>query len=122
MVPIYPINKKHIKPFYGRMVCVVTQDGHRYIGRLSGCRKGKLILNENYPNSVNTFAHSKSVSKSKKSKKKNRKTVSPKSFIHGSPQLSALAQSPYAYGPFKSSWRQVDVDLGSVAHFLLPFI
>ncbi|TVX87051.1 hypothetical protein [Paenibacillus agilis] len=46
MLPIQ-VEENEIKKFCGRPVCVVTKDGRRYMGRLSSCEEGKLILNDN---------------------------------------------------------------------------
>lgn len=48
MFPIYPVNEANVAPHGGRLVCAVMRDGTRHIGILSGCSKGKLMLN-GYP-------------------------------------------------------------------------
>ncbi|KZE74668.1 hypothetical protein AV545_13145 [Paenibacillus jamilae] len=50
MFPIYPVNEASVAPHGGRMVCAIMRDGTRHIGILSGCSKGKLMLN-GYPSS-----------------------------------------------------------------------
>ncbi|BFH12063.1 hypothetical protein WJ0W_000324 [Paenibacillus melissococcoides] len=45
MIPI-PLDEEVIRSHCGRIVCAVTHDGRRFIGRLSLCRDGKIILNE----------------------------------------------------------------------------
>ncbi|PZM67033.1 hypothetical protein [Paenibacillus dendritiformis] len=45
MIPI-PLDEEVIRSHRGRIVCAVTHDGRRFIGRLSVCRDGKIILNE----------------------------------------------------------------------------
>ncbi|BFH67058.1 MAG: hypothetical protein E6230_05600 [Paenibacillus dendritiformis] len=45
MIPI-PLDEEIIRSHRGRIVCAVTHDGRRFIGRLSVCRDGKIILNE----------------------------------------------------------------------------
>ncbi|WP_314591254.1 hypothetical protein [Paenibacillus terrigena] len=44
MIPIYPVNEESIGHITGRMVCVVTSRGERFIGRVAGCRNDKLVL------------------------------------------------------------------------------
>ncbi|WP_252361508.1 hypothetical protein [Paenibacillus terrae] len=48
MFPIYPVNEANVAPHGGRLVCAVLHDGTRHVGILSGCGKGKLMLN-GYP-------------------------------------------------------------------------
>ncbi|MBD8499185.1 hypothetical protein [Paenibacillus arenosi] len=55
MLPIQ-VNENEIKKFCGRPICVVTNDGRHYIGRLSSCADGRLILNEN-PYHVQSHSH-----------------------------------------------------------------
>ncbi|WCR24751.1 hypothetical protein L3476_15175 [Paenibacillus thiaminolyticus] len=45
MIPI-PLDEEVIRSHCGRTVCAVTHDGRQFIGRLSHCRDGKIILNE----------------------------------------------------------------------------
>ncbi|WP_374020572.1 hypothetical protein ABU162_13805 [Paenibacillus thiaminolyticus] len=45
MIPI-PLDEEVIRSHCGRIVCAVTHDGRQFIGRLSLCRDGKIILNE----------------------------------------------------------------------------
>lgn len=45
MIPI-PLDEEVIRSHCGRIVCAVTHDGRQFIGRLSLCRNGKIILNE----------------------------------------------------------------------------
>jgi hypothetical protein len=44
MIPVFPIDEDRIEIVKGRMVCVVTTKGERFIGRASGCRNGKFVL------------------------------------------------------------------------------
>ncbi len=39
-----PISKSMIEPYIGHAVCVVLQDGSYYCGKISGVKRGKLIL------------------------------------------------------------------------------
>lgn len=41
-----PLDEEVIRSHCGRIVCAVTHDGRQFIGRLSVCRDGKIILNE----------------------------------------------------------------------------
>lgn len=44
MIPVHPIHENRIEQIRGRMVCVVTCRGERHIGRVVGCRNGRLVL------------------------------------------------------------------------------
>lgn len=44
MIQVYPIREERIESLRGHMVCVITQRGEQHIGRVSGCRNGKLVL------------------------------------------------------------------------------
>ncbi|WP_027094692.1 hypothetical protein [Cohnella thermotolerans] len=43
--PNVPIDEEHLLPFKGLPVCVVMNDGTRHFGLLTGCSKGKVVLN-----------------------------------------------------------------------------
>ncbi|WP_152396758.1 hypothetical protein [Paenibacillus guangzhouensis] len=44
MIRVYPVTEERIGHLTDRMVCVVTCHGQRFIGRVAGCRNGKLVL------------------------------------------------------------------------------
>jgi len=46
MIRVYPVTEERIGHLTGRMVCVVTCHGQRFIGRVAGCRNGKLVLTD----------------------------------------------------------------------------
>ncbi|OAZ46761.1 hypothetical protein [Paenibacillus polymyxa] len=69
MFPIYPVNEANVAPHGGRMVCAVMRDGTRHIGILSGCSKGKLMLN-GYPSSFPDSLYAGSYSNKGKQKAK----------------------------------------------------
>ncbi len=69
MFPIYPITETGVAPYGGQMVCAVMRDGTRYVGILSGCSKGKLMLN-GYPSSSPGSLYSGSYSNKEKQQDK----------------------------------------------------
>ncbi|MGQ3478191.1 hypothetical protein [Paenibacillus sp. TY11] len=99
MFPIYPVNEASVAPHGGRLVCAVMHDGTRHIGIISGCSKGKLMLNgypPSFPGSLYAGSYSnkgKQTSKKIPSKKKKR---NPKNKTHSSAKLNTLIKPPNA--------------------------
>lgn len=110
MVPIYPLTEDAINPYCGYYVCAVMKDGRQYIGRITGCRNGKLILNGDP--SVLTNSHSNTPKKGGKQKGK-------KGANKESAKLNAFA--PYPYGGFGYG-AGIALDLALLALLFLVFI
>jgi hypothetical protein len=97
MFPIYPITETGVAPYGGQMVCAVMRDGTRHVGILSGCSKGKLMLN-GYPSFSPDSLYSGSYSNKEKqqdkkvsSKKKKRNS---KNKAQPSAKLNSLLKPP----------------------------
>lgn len=123
MVPV-PLDERTIQHYCGRTVYVETQDGRRYIGRLSSCQGGKLVLNADAP-SVSKQQSLTPAKKRKKAKKQNK----PSTAASAKKALKARTNAifpygpyyPYPYAPYNYGPR-VDLDLGLVTLLLLLFI
>ncbi|SYX81981.1 hypothetical protein [Paenibacillus alvei] len=118
MVPV-PIDETFIRLLCGRPVCVVMQNGDQYVGRLTSCERGKLILNGD----IVTTSHASAVSvepspvKKHRGKKKNRQLQ----VADTSTQAYTSAFDPYRASPFFPGGR-LALDLGLVSLFFLLFI
>lgn len=44
MIPVYPLSTENILQHRGKMVLACTYDGRTYIGRLTHCKDGHIIL------------------------------------------------------------------------------
>ncbi|MFK4302509.1 hypothetical protein ABH892_002613 [Paenibacillus sp. RC254] len=105
MFPIYPVNEANVAPHRGRLVCAVLHDGTRHVGILSGCGKGKLMLN-GYPSSFSNSLYAgnynnkgkqeakKISSKKKKRNSKNKANSSAKISSLIKPTREPLSPSP----------------------------
>ncbi|AET57191.1 hypothetical protein HPL003_02035 [Paenibacillus terrae HPL-003] len=97
MFPIYPVNEANVAPHGGRLVCAVLHDGTRHVGILSGCSKGKLMLN-GYPSSFsNSFYAGNYNDKGKQELKKissKKKKRNPKNKANSSAKISSLVKPP----------------------------
>ncbi|AOK89780.1 hypothetical protein [Paenibacillus polymyxa] len=99
MFPIYPVNEANVAPHGGRLVCAVMRDGTRHIGILSGCSKGKLMLNGYPPSFPGSLYAGSSSNKGKQTPKKissKKKKKNPKNKARTSAKLNALIKSPNA--------------------------
>ncbi|MCG7410395.1 hypothetical protein MH117_23660 [Paenibacillus sp. ACRRX] len=121
MIPI-PLDERTISQFCGRSVGVVTKDGREYIGRLSHCENGKLILNAD-SSPAHLSGETKETAPSKKKGKKSKAKTSPDT----SPTAVAAnyiadpyaaARYSYPYRPFNYGPR-VDLDLALVSLLFL---
>lgn len=65
MEPIYPLTEEHLGQFCGQLVCVVLQDGTRHVGVLSRCSKGRLLLNDEWPEQDGVLGLSQAAAKGK---------------------------------------------------------
>ncbi len=97
MYPIYPVNEASVAPHGGRLVCAVMNDGTRHVGILSGCSKGKLMLNgypsfspgSLYAGSYNNKRKQQAKKVSSKKKKRNSKNKA-----NSSAKLNSLIKPP----------------------------
>lgn len=88
MIPVYPLSENNILQHRGKMVLACTHDGRTYIGKLTHCKDGHIILN----GEEETALHAANVKTTKKrpNAAKSKKPV-PKA------QVRAL-YPPYGYG------------------------
>ncbi|MCR8846020.1 hypothetical protein NQ117_20275 [Paenibacillus sp. SC116] len=112
MLPIQ-VDENEIKKFCGRPVCVVTKDGRRYVGRLSSCDGGKLILNDNpfhaqSHSNIPILTDTQTKTKSDHTKKKNTNSSPKKKGTKGKtasesdfhPNFDNQAFNPYEGNPY----------------------
>ena len=134
MFPVYPITEQNIKPYCGNLVCIVTNEGRRFIGTLSRIDSGgRLILNED-PEEAQIAEQQKAL-KSRKNKRAKAKATAKKAKAHapGSvdltlnqresfPEMPRDAFTPFrAFPQYNSSLGQnsrMSVDLSNVILFL----
>ncbi len=101
MQPIYPIQEDVVSRYCGMPVCVILQDGSRYVGILSSCKDGKLCLNGDPEPGIDEAQLNKAKSAVSKKQKggKNKKEA-----IHASQPAKAQTQAypydPYGYGGY----------------------
>lgn len=77
MIPI-PLDEEVIRSHCGRIVCAVTHDGRQFIGRLSLCRDGKIILNkEEVPDAVQPIIEEECEPKKKPHKRRGKRVKRP---------------------------------------------
>lgn len=118
MIPV-PLDETFIRQLCGRPVCVVMQNGDQYIGRLTSCERGKIILNGD----IATSSHAPSISadpshtKTRKGKKNNSKLQT----ADTSNQVRTNVFDSYRAGPFFPGGR-IALDLALVSLFFLLFI
>jgi len=118
VVPV-PIEETFIRLLCGRPVCVVMQNGDQYIGRLTSCEGGKVILNGDIVTTSHASAASvePSPDKKRRGKKKNRSLQ----VADTSNQVYTSAFDPYRASPFFPGGH-LALDLGLVSLFFLLFI
>lgn len=73
MIPIYPLSEENIMKHRGRMVLACMHDGRTYVGRLTHCRNGEIILNGE-ENTALHAANLKAKPRNARTPRKNRKT------------------------------------------------
>ena len=95
MEPIFPLHEERISQFCGQVVCAVMKDGTRYVGVLSSCKGGRLMLNDQ-PSGHHHHSHDAGISAAKPDKKKNSK--SKKAAKETEPTAETQAFGPYGYG------------------------
>lgn len=135
---IYPITDEACKPFWGRPVMVVMNDGTRHIGILSGIEKNQLVLNDDYDRHNSSFAKEHKTEKSgrraKLSAKNNGKNK--KKQTAGEAVVSAYGPGPELAGPYgpEGNWQgygsrpfpyfgeRLALDLAAVSLLFLIFI
>ncbi|WP_020617789.1 hypothetical protein [Paenibacillus daejeonensis] len=99
MEPIFPLHEERISQFCGQVVCAVMKDGTRYVGVLSSCKGGRLMLNDHGSHGHTGHPHISSdagISAAKPDKKKNSK--SKKAAKEAEPTAETQAFGPYGYG------------------------
>ncbi|WP_028546817.1 hypothetical protein [Paenibacillus taiwanensis] len=125
MIPI-PLDEKTISQFCGRSVGVVTKDGREYVGRLSRCENGKLILNAD-SSPAHLAGETKDATPKKKKAKKSKANTAPDAGPTPTPitaaasytaHPSATARYSYPYQPLHYGPR-VDLDLALVSLLFL---
>jgi small nuclear ribonucleoprotein (snRNP)-like protein len=97
----YPVREEHARLFLNRPVGVVLTDGTRHYGVLTGCEKGKLVLNG--------FAET---AKPKRKRTGKRKRAS----SSAAPFAPAIPYDPYnPYTPVVPPGPRVALDLATIA-------
>ncbi|MDR0266930.1 hypothetical protein [Paenibacillus sp.] len=87
MIPVYPLSEKNILKHCGKMVLACTHDGRTFVGKLTHCRDGHIILNGEDNAVLNA---NKKTNKKRPYSSKNKKPV-PKVQVRG-------FYPPYGYG------------------------
>lgn len=118
MIPV-PLDETFIRQLCGRPVCVVMQNGDQYIGRLTSCERGKIILNGDF--AASSHAPSISAEPPRNNKRKGKKSNSKLHTAEASNQVHTSAFGPYRAGPFFQGSR-IALDLALVSLFFLLFI
>lgn len=118
MVPV-PIDETFIRLLCGRPVCVVMQNGDQYIGRLTSCEGGKVILNGDIV--TTSYASAASVEPSPVKKRRGKKKNRSLQVADTSHQVYTSAFDPYRASPFFPGGR-LALGLGLVSLFFLLFI
>ncbi|MFS0723519.1 hypothetical protein [Paenibacillus sp. 1P07SE] len=100
MEPIFPLHEERINQFCGQVVCAVMKDGSRYVGVLSSCKGGRLMLNDHPSDSSGHPGHAHhsygaDISAAKPEKKKNAKNRK-----KAAENTTAQTQAFYPYGPY----------------------
>ncbi|MGN7358820.1 hypothetical protein ACTHPF_11615 [Paenibacillus sp. SAF-054] len=90
MIPIYPLTSENISQHRGKMVLACLHDGRTYVGRLTHCKDGHIILNGEEESTLHA-ANLKSSKKRPAATKKHGPVVNPKA------QVKAF-YPPYGYG------------------------
>lgn len=125
MEPIFPLNEERINQFCGMPVCIVTTDGQRHVGILSGCNNGSVMLNSgsggpgqshgSHFSSGGAITHLQAKGKSKKGKysktKKSAASVSPL------PASNTVQTQAWGFNPFFGS--SLAIDLALIAFLFL---
>lgn len=122
-----PLNEQIISQFCGRPVCVIMQDGTRYIGQLSRCSQGKLVLNEQ-SQAVGSGGHTDKVEE--RVPKKGKKSTKHKSKPSAAPAATTNSEygpygcypPPYPYPPYPFFGPRVELDLALITLLFLLFI
>ncbi|WP_274649167.1 hypothetical protein [Paenibacillus humicola] len=120
MEPIYPLHEEHIQKFCGNLVCIVTKEGERHVGILSGCRGGRVHLNEH----AGAGAHAENqvdLTYLQGAKEKGRKSRKPSASKAAAKQVQtqALGPYPYGYGPYYPFAEAFAIELAAIAFLFL---
>ncbi|WP_166240706.1 hypothetical protein [Paenibacillus turpanensis] len=126
MHPIHPVCEETCLPHIGRQVCVVLNDGMRYLGTLTAVRDGKLILNGQEEAAVEGFSgKSKNNSKAKTKAKRKTRTKAKQltasiSALPPEPLVSPVPAYPYYPDPFYGP--ELALDFAAISLLFLLFI
>ncbi|WP_409342409.1 hypothetical protein [Paenibacillus sp. MBLB4367] len=115
---VHPIQEEHCRPFVGRPICAVLNDGKRYIGILSGIEKGRLILNDHLRTESTGEAEPSSDRTTGKFSRKKGKSKSKGEKV----EISAIPSAPYAPARHPAYGERSTVDLSQVALLFLLFV
>jgi len=96
MIPIYPLSEDNILQHRGKMVLACLHDGRTYVGRLTHCRNGEIILN----GEENTALHAANLKPAKKRPhpSKKPKNAAPKAQVRALYPPYGYGYPPYGYG------------------------
>ena len=128
MHPIYPVTAETCSAYYGRPVCVVMNDGTRYVGILSCVRGGKLILNEQGGDAgvtrMKRGASVKRTGKSRRGKRAGLKAAAAPIAAPYAPGVGVPYGAPVVppYGPVYPYGPELALDLAAISLLLLLFV
>ncbi|GIO32078.1 hypothetical protein J2TS6_32190 [Paenibacillus albilobatus] len=108
MFPIYPLSEENILRHRGRMVLACTYDGRTYIGKLTHCRNGEIILNGDDHTALHA-ANPKPAAKRPVTSKKHK----------AAPKAQVRAFYPYGFGLGFGAGAAVALGLGTLAFLAL---
>lgn len=125
MEPIFPLHEERIGQFCGQVVCAVMKDGTRYVGVLSSCKGGRLMLNDHASTGYSGHPHdphNAGISSAKTDKKKSTK-ANKKLAKEPEPVAETQAFGPYGYGygygPYYPFGPPIGLELGLLAFLFL---
>lgn len=117
MIPIYPLSEENIMKHRGRMVLACMHDGRTYVGRLTHCRNGEIILN----GEENTALHAANLKPAQKRphSSKKQKNAAPKAQVRALFPPYGYGYPPYGYGYYGFGAGAVALSLGLLALLFL---
>jgi len=132
MEPIYPLHEERINQFCGQVVCAVMRDGSRYVGVLSSCKGGQLMLNGDahggHGGHSGHGSHQPGISGAdisavKPAKKKQTKASKKAAKTEGAPTAETQAFGPYGYPGYNYGYYPfgppIALELGLLAFLFL---
>lgn len=129
MEPIFPLHEERINQFCGMPVCIVTTDGQRHVGILSGCSSDRVMLNS--PSSQSHGAHFGSQGqgtlgtlthlqgKDKSRKKKSSKAKKAASAVSPLPDSTSVQTQAWGWGSPFGFGAPFAIDLALIAFLFL---